>query len=49
MRADDDQLHIEIDLTAPKIIVRAEYDGNGQYNALKINAHGIVNTTMSKL
>lgn len=49
VRTDDDQLHIEIDLTAPKVVVRTEYEGNGQYNALKINAHGMINNTMSDL
>nr|ARD05169.1 juvenile hormone binding protein 2 [Antheraea pernyi] len=49
VRADDDQVHIEIDLTAPKIVIRSDYEGVGQYNDLKIKAHGTVRTVMTDL
>ncbi|KOB78556.1 Odorant binding protein [Operophtera brumata] len=49
VKADDDRLHVEIDLKAPMIFVKGLYEGEGQYNALKINANGGFNTTMSKI
>lgn len=35
-------------MTSPQVSVSAEYHGEGQFNALKIEAFGTVNTTMSK-
>lgn len=48
VKADDDQLHVEIDLKAPRVYVNGTYKGVGQYNALKIDAYGEFNTTMSE-
>lgn len=48
VKADDDRLYIEIDLKAPMIYIKGLYEGEGQYNALKINAYGGFNSTMSK-
>lgn len=49
VRAEDDILHIEVDLTADKVYSMGEYQGQGQYNALKIQAYGDFNVTMSDL
>ncbi|KAF9421595.1 hypothetical protein HW555_002528 [Spodoptera exigua] len=49
LRADDDKFHLEVDLSGPRVSVRADYYGEGQFNSLKIVAYGQVNTTMSDL
>ncbi|KAL4702988.1 hypothetical protein ACJJTC_008766 [Scirpophaga incertulas] len=48
-RADDDQFHLEVDLTTPRVHVRGKYRGEGRYNSLKILAYGMFNTNMTDL
>ncbi|KAG6457710.1 hypothetical protein O3G_MSEX010450 [Manduca sexta] len=49
VRADEDSLRIEIDLFSPTVFIKGEYEGEGQYNALKVAADGEFNTTMTDL
>ncbi|XP_013191310.1 protein takeout [Amyelois transitella] len=49
LRADEDRFHLEVDLTAPKVFVTGQYEGEGRYNSLRINAHGTFNATMTDL
>ncbi|XP_053612568.1 protein takeout [Plodia interpunctella] len=49
LRADEDRFHMEIDMTSPKVFVTGQYEGEGRYNSLRINAHGTFNATMSDL
>lgn len=46
MRADEDNFYMEVDLSAPSIVIRGDFKGEGQYNALKVKAYGDFNTSM---
>ncbi|NP_001036947.1 juvenile hormone binding protein an-0147 precursor [Bombyx mori] len=49
VRADEDNFYMEVDLSAPSIVIRGDFKGEGQYNALKVKAYGDFNTSMSDL
>lgn len=48
LRADEDQFHLEVDLTTPKVVVKGAYSAEGTYNFLQVNASGEFNTTLGE-
>lgn len=48
LRADEDQFHLEVDMTSPKVFVQGTYAAEGTYNFLQIKANGGFNNTMSE-
>ncbi|XP_026319484.1 uncharacterized protein LOC113229993 [Hyposmocoma kahamanoa] len=49
LRADEDQFHLEVDMSAPKVFVQGTYAAEGTYNFLQVKANGGFNNTMTEL
>ncbi|KAJ2947826.1 hypothetical protein O0L34_g9613 [Tuta absoluta] len=49
LKADEDSLFMEIDMTTPEVFVNGTYHGEGGWNSLHINTTGTFNTTMKDL
>ncbi|GBP39799.1 RNA-directed DNA polymerase from mobile element jockey [Eumeta japonica] len=49
LKADDDRFHLEIDVKQPKVFIKGDYHGEGQYNSLRVNTDGQFNVTMRDL
>lgn len=47
LRAEDESFHMEIDMITKQIFCKGRYSGGGSFNALRLNASGDFNTTMS--